>query len=72
MVAGAKLPNAARADNLALISTQLALQGKPGALRGRISAGLVPRELATEPAGALLVTDYGSGQLQAFDAGSLP
>jgi hypothetical protein len=35
MVAGANLHNFARADNLALISTQLTLQGKPGALGHR-------------------------------------
>jgi DNA-binding beta-propeller fold protein YncE len=72
VVADADLHNVPGADNLALISTQQALQGKPGALRGLISTGLVPRELATEPAGAQLVTDFGSGQLQAIDARSLP
>jgi DNA-binding beta-propeller fold protein YncE len=71
-VADANLHNVPGADNLALISTQQALQGNPGALLGFISTGLVPRELTTEAAGTLLVTDFGSGRLQAIDAGSLP
>ena len=73
LVADANLHNLARADNLALISTQMALQGKTGALRGFISTGRVPRELAAEPGGhTLLSTDYGSGQMQAIEVGSLP
>jgi DNA-binding beta-propeller fold protein YncE len=73
LVADANLHNVGGADNLALISTQMALQGKTGALRGFISAGRVPRELAAEPGGhTLLSTDYGSGQMQAIEVGSLP
>jgi DNA-binding beta-propeller fold protein YncE len=73
LVADANLHNLSGADNLALISTQMALQGKTGALRGFIATGRVPRELAAEPGGhTLLSTDYGSGQMQAIEVGSLP
>jgi DNA-binding beta-propeller fold protein YncE len=73
VVADANLHKPAGADNLALISTQMALQGKTGALRGFIPAGRVPRDLAAEPGGhTLLSTDYGSGQMQAIEVGSLP
>jgi len=73
LVADANLHKADGADNLALISTQMALQGKKAALQGFISTGRVPRELAAEPGGhTLLSTDYGSGQLQAIEVGSLP
>jgi serine/threonine protein kinase/DNA-binding beta-propeller fold protein YncE len=73
MVADANTRGVQGADNLALFSTQLALQGKKGALKGFISTGQVPRELALEPGGkTLLWTDNGSGQLQAIDTGSLP
>ena len=73
VVADANLHHLAGADNLALISTQMALQGKAGALRGFVPTGQVPRALAAEPGGhTLLLTDYGSGQLQAIEVGSLP
>jgi tRNA A-37 threonylcarbamoyl transferase component Bud32/6-phosphogluconolactonase (cycloisomerase 2 family) len=73
LVADANLHNVAGADNLALISTQMALQGKPGALRGFVSTGRVPRDFAAEPGGhTVLSTDYGSGQMQAVEVGSLP
>ena len=73
IVADANLHSAPGADNLALISTQQALQGQAGAVRGFITTGVTPRELAVEPGGkTLLSTDYGSGQLQAIDLGSLP
>jgi serine/threonine protein kinase/DNA-binding beta-propeller fold protein YncE len=73
MVADANTRGVQGADNLALISTQLALQGKSGAVRGFISTGRIPRELALEPGGKTLFwTDNGSGQLQAIDTGSLP
>jgi serine/threonine protein kinase len=73
LVADANLHKPAGADNLALISTQMALQGKTGALRGYITTGRVPRELAAEPGGhTILSTDYGSGQMQAIEVGSLP
>jgi DNA-binding beta-propeller fold protein YncE len=73
MVADANTRGVQGADNLALFSTQLALQDKSSALKGFISTGQVPRELALEPGGkTLLWTDNGSGQLQAIDTGSLP
>ncbi len=73
MVADANTRAVQGADNLALISTQLALQGKSGALQGFIPTGRVPRELAVVPGGkTLLATNYDSGQLQAVDTGSLP
>ena len=73
IIADADLRGASGADNLALISTQQALQGRAGAVRGFITTGVKPRELAVEPGGkTLLSTDFGSGQLQAIDLGSLP
>jgi DNA-binding beta-propeller fold protein YncE/tRNA A-37 threonylcarbamoyl transferase component Bud32 len=73
MVADANTHGVPGAGNLALVSTALALDGAKGALRGFISTGLMPRQLAVEPSGKiLLVTDYGSGQLQAIDTGTLP
>jgi DNA-binding beta-propeller fold protein YncE/tRNA A-37 threonylcarbamoyl transferase component Bud32 len=73
MVADANTHGVPGADNLALVSSALALEGGKDALRGFISTGRVPRQLVVEPGGkTLLVTDYGSGQLQAIDTGSLP
>jgi DNA-binding beta-propeller fold protein YncE len=74
MVADANLLPVAGEDNLALISTQKALQGQDrGALLGYIPAGRTPRELAVEPGGTtVLSTDNNSGQVQAVDVGSLP
>jgi DNA-binding beta-propeller fold protein YncE len=73
MVADANTHGVSGADNIALVSTGLALQGGNGALLGFLSSGLVPRELALEPGGkTLLWTDNGSGQLQAIETGSLP
>jgi serine/threonine protein kinase/DNA-binding beta-propeller fold protein YncE len=61
------------ADNLVLVSTQLALQNKSGALSGFIPTGQQPRDLALEPDGkTLLSTDTKSGQLLAIDVRSLP
>jgi DNA-binding beta-propeller fold protein YncE len=73
MVADANTHGVPGAGNLALVAVALALDGAKGALRGFISTGLMPRQLAVEPSGKiLLVTDYGSGQLQAIDTGTLP
>ncbi len=73
MVADANTRGVPGAGNLALVSTELALRASSGALRGFITSGRVPRELALEPGGhTLLSTDNGSGQLQAIDTGSLP
>jgi 6-phosphogluconolactonase (cycloisomerase 2 family) len=74
MVADANTRGVPGADNLALVSTRLALLGQGGALQGFIPSGAVPRELAVVPGGkTLLVTNNtNSGQLQAVDLGSLP
>jgi DNA-binding beta-propeller fold protein YncE/tRNA A-37 threonylcarbamoyl transferase component Bud32 len=73
VVADANLTPVPGDDNLALIDTQKARSGQPGALLGYISAGRTPRELALEPDGkTLLATDNNSGQLQVIDVGSLP
>jgi DNA-binding beta-propeller fold protein YncE len=73
MVADANTRGVPGASNLALVSTQLALQANSAALRGFITAGRVPRELALVPSGkTLLSSDYGSGQVQAVDTASLP
>jgi Lactonase, 7-bladed beta-propeller len=74
MVADANTRGVQGADNLALVSTRLALLGQGGALQGFIPSGAVPRELAVVPGGkTLLVTNNtNSGQLQAVDLGSLP
>jgi DNA-binding beta-propeller fold protein YncE len=73
-VADANTRGVQGADNLALVSTRLALLGQGGALQGFIPSGAVPRELAVVPGGkTLLVTNNtNSGQLQAVDLGSLP
>ncbi len=73
MVADANLNNVPGAYTLTLVSTQAALQGRgPGAVLGFLPSGQVPREFGLEPGGTLLVSDNGSGQLQAIDTGSLP
>jgi DNA-binding beta-propeller fold protein YncE len=56
--------------SLSVVSTSSALAGKP-ALLGLIKSGVLPRQLTTEGK-ALLVTDYGSGQLQAINLADLP
>jgi DNA-binding beta-propeller fold protein YncE len=73
MVADANTRGAPNADNLALVSTQLALHHESGALSGFIPTGQQPRDLALEPDGTtLLSTDTKSGQLLAIDVRSLP
>jgi serine/threonine protein kinase/DNA-binding beta-propeller fold protein YncE len=73
MVADANSGGPPGADNLVLVSTQLALHGKSGALSGFIPTGQQPRDLALEPDGkTLLSTDTKSGQLLAIDVRSLP
>jgi serine/threonine protein kinase/DNA-binding beta-propeller fold protein YncE len=59
-------------SSVSVISTPTALSGGR-ALPGVIRTGLVPREFGLEPDGqTVLVTDNGSGQLQAIDVASLP
>jgi hypothetical protein len=74
MIADSNLKNVAGANTLALISTQRALAGQNrGALLGFVPTGQVPREAELELGGqTLLVTENGSGQLQAISVGSLP
>ena len=73
MVADANSGGPSGADNLVLVSTQLALLRKSGALSGFIATGQQPRDLALEPDGeTLLSTDTKSGQLLAIDVRSLP
>jgi DNA-binding beta-propeller fold protein YncE len=72
IVADSNLHGAAGADSLALISTERALAGQPGLLR-LIPTGPAPWTVAPERGGqTVLVTDNGSGQIQAIDTGSLP
>jgi serine/threonine protein kinase/DNA-binding beta-propeller fold protein YncE len=56
--------------SLSVVSTPAALAGKP-ALLGQVATGLLPRQFATE-GNTLLVTDDGSGQLQAINLADLP
>jgi DNA-binding beta-propeller fold protein YncE len=61
-----------RASNLAVIDVQKALAGQP-ALLGTVKSGDVPRQFALYPGGkTLLVTDTGSGQVQAIKIAHLP
>jgi DNA-binding beta-propeller fold protein YncE len=62
------------ADNLAVVGVSQALAGEDrGGLLGVVPAGPVPWAVALEPGGATaLVTDYGSGQVEAIDTRSLP
>jgi DNA-binding beta-propeller fold protein YncE len=58
--------------NLAVINVADALAGRP-ALIGTIKAGTAPRQFALEPNGkTLLVTNTGSGQVEAVHVGQLP
>jgi DNA-binding beta-propeller fold protein YncE len=60
------------AANLAVIDVAKALAGKPAVL-GTIKSGLAPRQFALEPNGkTLLVTNTGSGQVEAVNIGQLP
>jgi DNA-binding beta-propeller fold protein YncE/tRNA A-37 threonylcarbamoyl transferase component Bud32 len=59
-------------SNLALIDVSKALANKP-ALAGIIASGMTPRQFALEPNGTtLLVTNTGSGQVQAVNIAHLP
>jgi DNA-binding beta-propeller fold protein YncE len=60
------------APGLAVIDVDKALAGKPAVL-GTIKSGLAPRQFALEPDGkTLLVTNTGSGQVEAVNVGQLP
>ena len=57
---------------LAVISVTAALPGRP-ALLGYVRAGAFPHEMALAPGGqTLLVTNFGSQQLEAVDVTGLP
>jgi DNA-binding beta-propeller fold protein YncE len=59
-------------SSLAVVDVPAALEGKP-ALLGYLRAGGFPREMALEPGGRiLLVTDFGSQQLEAVGVAGLP
>jgi DNA-binding beta-propeller fold protein YncE len=58
--------------DLMVVDVDNALAGKP-ALVGTIKSGLTPRQFAVEPNGkTLLVTNTGSGQVEAVNVGQLP
>ncbi len=58
--------------SLAVVNVAKALAGKP-ALLGLITAGETPRQFSLEPNGkTLLVTNTGSGQVEAVNVGQLP
>jgi DNA-binding beta-propeller fold protein YncE len=59
-------------SGLAVVDASAALQGRP-ALLGYLKAGGFPREMALEPGGrTLLVTNFGSQQLEAVGVAGLP
>jgi DNA-binding beta-propeller fold protein YncE len=58
--------------DLAVVDVSKALANKP-ALLGTIKSGMAPRQFALEPNGkTLLVTNTGSGQVEAVNVGQLP
>jgi DNA-binding beta-propeller fold protein YncE len=58
--------------DLSVVNVAAAMAGRPAVL-GVIAAGLFPREMAVTPDGqTLLVTNYGSGQLEAVSVRTLP
>jgi DNA-binding beta-propeller fold protein YncE len=72
LVADTNTHGAPRPGNLALVSTQLALQRNGSALVGFLPSGTKPREVGMTRGGVLQVTENGSGRLQAIEARSLP
>jgi hypothetical protein len=59
--------------DLALFDTAAVLRGSDPQLLGQIPAHQFPRELIIAPGGqTALVTNFGSGQLQAVALGRLP
>ena len=57
--------------SLSVVNVAAALAGRP-AVVGDITTGLFPRDMAVSPDGALLVSDYASGQVQAIATAGLP
>jgi serine/threonine protein kinase len=71
VVANSNLKNLPGAvSSLSVVSTSAALAGQP-ALLGTVKSGVLPRQFAIE-GGSLLVTNTGSGQLQAVNLADLP
>jgi len=59
-------------SSLAVVNVAAALAGKP-ALAGYLPAGGFPRQMDLEPGGrALLVTNFGSRQLETVNVANLP
>lgn len=57
---------------LTVVGTAAMLSGRPSVV-GELGAGLFPREMSATPDGrTLLVTDFGSGQVQAVSVAGLP
>ena len=54
-----------------MVNVAAALSGGR-AVAGHIPSGLFPREMAVLGEGTLLVSDYGSGQLEAVNMASIP
>ncbi len=70
VVADSDLKNITGAPDVSVVSTALALARKP-ALLGLVKTGGLPRQFYAEGK-TLLVTNYGSGQLQAIKIADLP
>ena len=67
---GERVPRATPA--WAVVDVPSPRAGKP-ALRGAVKSGLGPRQFAVEPNGkTLLVTNTGSGQVEAVNVGQIP
>lgn len=63
---------AGNSADLGVVNVTAALAGQP-AMVGHIPAGMFPREMALEPGGGtLLVTNFGSSQLEAVSVPSVP
>lgn len=58
-------------SDLDVVNVADALTGRP-AVVGHVRAGGFPREMALLPDGTLLVTNFGSGQLEAVQVASIP
>jgi DNA-binding beta-propeller fold protein YncE len=58
-------------SGLSVVSVAAALAGRPAVI-GDLRTGAFPRDMAVSPDGALLVSDYSSGQVQAIDTARLP
>ncbi len=57
--------------NLDVVNVAAALAGRPAVI-GHIRSGLFPRDMTADPDGTVLVSNYGSGELEAVDVASIP